>query len=70
MPVGKISQCACIKNTHIYVYFFSPQPQAVCAHINKCVRMPFMGCVSQQDGTFLANNSPTEIGTNEDKDTH
>ena len=52
------------------MYIFSALTLRLCAHINKCVRMPFMGYVSQQDGTFLANNFPTEIGINEDKDTH
>ena len=64
------SVCVHAYKTHTYMYIFSALTLRLCAHINKCVRMPFMGYVSQQDGTFLANNSPTEIGINEDKDTH
>lgn len=61
--------CTCIDT---FICRVSPPPQALCVHINKCIRTPFRGCISQQDGTFLANKNKaqTEIIRNESKDSH
>lgn len=71
MPVGKICMCVCTC-IDTFICSVSPQPQALCVHINKCIRTPFIVCVSQQDGIFLAkkNKAHTEIIRNESKDSH